>query len=45
MPSLVQRITELSRSKQGRGLIKQVQNRLAGGNKNTKRGNRSTRSR
>ncbi len=45
MPSLLQRITELSRSKQGRSLIKQVQNRLAGDNKNTKRGNRSKRSR
>ena len=45
MPSLVQRITELSRSKQGRSLFKQVQNRLASDTKNTKRGNRSKRPR
>ena len=37
MPSLIQRITQFSRSKQGRGLIRQVQNRLAGGRHRTAR--------
>jgi hypothetical protein len=38
MPSLINRITNVSRTPQGRGLMSQVQERLMGGGKTKSRG-------
>jgi hypothetical protein len=46
MPSLIQRITQLSKSKQGRSVIRQVQQRISGsGQTGGRRGGRRNRGR